>query len=73
MIDIRSFRFLIPPFIMFFVIFIAMVTDPADNLNIIQNRFPLICEQLINLGTIFLGAVILIFAFGFVISTVSVF
>ena len=53
MIDIRSFRFLIPPFIMFFVIFIAMVTDPADNLNIIQNRFPLICEQLINLGTIF--------------------
>ena len=72
MIDIRSFRFLVPPFIMFFVISLAMVTDPAGNLNIIQNRFPLICEQMVNFGTVFLSTVILVFAFGFVISTISI-
>jgi len=72
MIDIRSFRFLVPPFIMFFVISLAMVTDPAGNLNIIQNRFPLICEQMVNFSTVFLSTVILVFAFGFVISTISI-
>ncbi|OGP65355.1 MAG: hypothetical protein A2169_10440 [Deltaproteobacteria bacterium RBG_13_47_9] len=72
MIDLRSFRFLIPPFIMFFVISLAMFTDPAENLKIIQNRFPSVCEQMVNFGSVFLGAVILAFAFGFVISTIGI-
>ncbi|MFX0200408.1 MAG: hypothetical protein ACFFCW_30180 [Candidatus Hodarchaeota archaeon] len=72
MIDLRSFRFLIPPFILGFTIFLAMFFDPDCNLNNIQSLFPSFWAQLDKFGAVLIGSVILFFAFGFVISTIGI-
>jgi len=73
MIDIRSFRFVIPPFIVFGIVLFGMFIDPNCNIKIIEQKFSVSFDRLGRIGPLLLSTVVLSFAFGFVISTVSVF
>ena len=61
MVDIGSFRFVIPPFIAFLIVLLAMITDPTGNLNSLQEKFPGLLQGLDGFATAFLGIVILVF------------
>lgn len=73
MIDVRSFRFVIPPVIIFFIIFLGMAIDPACNFNTIRSKLPEPLQRFDGFAVPFIGIVILSFAFGFVITTISTF
>lgn len=69
MVEIRSFRFIIPPFVILAVLWWGVFMDPKENITLILEKYPILKDIGPEMG--FLATGIAIFGIGFIISTVS--